>query len=292
MARCNDQAQPRYLAAKTQESPCHGLLLPLVSAGREQEGIPVTPSEGLQIQRGLKRDGVGRPCRIVFHVAGPSEDVGADAEGVPPRRVLLFRQGDHVESVEERSRDPARPAKAPLGAFREAGIEQNDGNAEATTCPHPVRPEVGLHHEERRGDEFPDKKRGENGKVNRIGDRFKPFRGVPFHDGESRRGGRAQQEACPRIVPAECCGEFQRDPDLPDAHGMKPDSAGAHPLQRLLVEDSEALGRLGPVSAAPRDPEQVSGQQEQQDGDKEKIVEQEAHPLHDHRRRIRIRDSP
>ena len=88
------------------------------------------------------------------------------------------------------------------------------------------------------------------------------------------------------------CGKLQCNPDLSHAHGMEPDSSSADPRRSFRIENAESLECLVTVSAALPDAFEITGQKDQQDRNKEQIVEKEGDLTHDAWRRIRIRDSP
>ena len=124
-----------------------------------------------------------------------------------------------------------------------------------------------------------------------------------LEDGESRRGGSTDEETKISVSFVKLHGEFQCDPDLPYANGMKPDPSGADTGHGFLVDESETLGRLGAVSSTTPDTDQIARQEEEQDRNEEEIVQKQGEFSHGIPEalvsgrgavllRIRMRDSP
>ena len=86
--------------------------------------------------------------------------------------------------------------------------------------------------------------------------------------------------------------ELQRNPDFPDADGMKPDPTASDSRHGFGRKDSEALESLVGISSTFQDPQEISRQEDQEDREEQQVVEEKGDPSHGERRRIRMRDSP
>ena len=87
--------------------------------------------------------------------------------------------------------------------------------------------------------------------------------GKSLENGESRRGGGADEKTGGGIAAMVFAGQFQGDADFADADGMEPDAAGAEAFQGCLIDHPEALEGPVPVAAALADPHEVAGKKDQ-----------------------------
>jgi hypothetical protein len=274
VSRDEDEEKIRVLFAELLEDFSEEKFLALESAATEKNRCVHRNAEGFEDGAEIPGWARGGGGVVELDAAGGAEAGEINAERAPARLIGRLLQAEDVDLVENRGGDGADFTEAFFGARGEAGVDEEDRDAEFFRLAHAVGPDLGLDENEGARTDESHGATGDGEEVEGIVDWFEPG-GFP-RSGELKAGGGGggEDELHGGISLAEGLDQFEGDVDLADADGVDPKAPGAGDLAfDAFGVDGETLPEFMPVFSAADHAEDEPWQHDDQHHGEEQIVE-------------------